>query len=114
MLYGVEQGPLTGCIPTNKVDDPHENAAQAPQDCIDPLVRSLLWSLRRAEEQLQEPRRPNHEARQGRIRGDRGAGQSRSEGHLSQTPPTTRQQVQQKKREYAEHLGKGEVDLVAV
>src|SRR5215213_11384611 len=113
MLYGVEQGPLTGCIPTDKVDDPHENAAQAPQACIDSLVRSLLWSLRRAEEQLQEPRRPNHEARQGRIRSDRGAGQGRSEGQLSDTPPT-RQQVQQKKREYAEHLGKAEVDLVAV
>src|SRR5215208_8347359 len=109
MPYGVEQVPLTGCIPTNKVDDPHENPGQAPQDCIDPLLRSL----RRAEEQLQEPRWPNHEARQDRIRGDRGAGQSRSEDHLSETPPT-RQQVQQKKREYTEHLGKGEVDLIAV
>src|SRR5215203_6538286 len=109
MLYGVEQSPLTGRIPTDKVDDPHENAGQAPQNCIDPLLRSL----RRVEEQLQEPRWPNHEARQDRMRGDRGAGQSRSEGHLSQTLPT-RQQVQQKKREYAEHLGKGEVNLIAV
>src|ERR671917_1925453 len=110
MLNGVEQSPLTGRIPTDKVDNPHENSDHAPKDRVDPLLRSFQGG---AEEQLQESRWPDHEARQDRIRGDRGAGQSRPEGQLSEAR-STRQEVQQKKREYAEHLGKSEVDLIAV